>query len=198
MKEKEREHDIRFEYASAHTDVLAWIVERVTGKRLTQALSDRIWSKLGAEQDAAYTVDGSGTACANGGFCVSLRDFGRFGQMMLQNGFYNGEQIVASSVVEDCFTGKHEHFITSAKGGLISKELPKHFNKGGYQNQWWAMDVDRGDRTLALGSFCNLLYLDRTRNVVMVQLATQRVNADIPIKRLGFAMLSALLAELEK
>ena len=198
MKEKEREHDVRFEYASAHTDVLAWIVERATGKRLTQALSDRIWSRLGAEQDAAYTVDGSGTACANGGFCVSLRDFGRFGQMMLQNGFYNGKQIVASSVVEDCFTGNHAHFIESAKGGLISRELPKHFNNGGYQNQWWAMDVDRGDRTLALGSFGNLLYLDRSRNVVMVQLATQRVNADIPIKRLEFAMLSALLAELER
>jgi CubicO group peptidase (beta-lactamase class C family) len=198
LKDNDRDHDVRFEYCSAHTDVLAWIIERATGKRLTSALSDRIWSRLGAEQDAIYTVDGSGTACANGGFCVSLRDFGRFGQMMLQNGFYNGQQIVPASVVEDCFVGNHAQFIPSAKGGLISKELPMFFKKGAYQNHWWAMDVDNGARTLALGSFGNLLYLDRERNVVMAQLATQRVNADIPIKRLEFAMLAALLAELEE
>jgi len=198
LNDKEREHDVRFEYCSAHTDVLAWIIERATGKRFTAVLSDRIWSRLGAEQDAAYTVDGAGTVCANGGFCVSLRDFGRFGQMMLQNGYYNGQQIVPAAAVADCFTGDHAKFIKSAKGGLVSKELPKFFTKGGYQNQWWAMGVDDAERTLALGSFGNLLYIDRKRNVVMAQLATQRVNADMPTKHLEFAMLAALLAELDR
>lgn len=77
LKDADRKHDVRFEYCSAHTDVLVWIIERATGKRLTSALSDRIWSRLGADQDAVYTVDDSGTACSNGGFCVSLKDFGR-------------------------------------------------------------------------------------------------------------------------
>ena len=198
LKDNDREHDVRFEYCSAHTDVLAWIIERTSGKRLTELLSDRIWSRLGAEQDAVYTVDGSGTVCANGGFCVSLRDFGRFGQMMLQNGFYNGQQIVPATVVEDCFTGNHAQFIESVKGGLVSKELPLFFKKGGYQNQWWAMGVDDAERTLALGSFGNLLYVDRKQNVVMAQLSTQRSNADIATKRLEFAMLGALLAELDR
>jgi len=40
-------------------------------KRLPRVLSERIWSHLGAEQDAAYTVDAAGAACANGGFAVS-------------------------------------------------------------------------------------------------------------------------------
>lgn len=197
LKTKERDHGVRFEYASCHTDVLTWIVERVTGKRLPAVLSERIWSKLGAEQDAAYTVDGAATICANGGFCVGLRDFGRFGQMILQSGFFNGHRIVAPAVAEGCFSGDHEKF-TGVKARLISKELATHYTKGAYSNQWWAMDVDRRDRTLALGSFGNLLYIDRTRNVVMVQLATQRVNADIPVKRIEFAMLSALLAKLDK
>jgi len=58
--------------------------------------------------------------------------------------------------------------------------------------------VDAADRILALGSFGNLLYVDRKRNIVMAQFATQRVNADISIKRLEFAMLEALLAKLEQ
>lgn len=198
LKEKDREHGAHFEYCSAHTDVLAWIIERVTGSKLTDVLSDRLWSQLGAEHDALYTIDDAGTATANGGFSVTLRDFGRFGQMLLQNGFYNGRQIVPAKVVNGFFGGDHAKFMKSQKGQLLSKELPTFFSKGAYQDQWWAMDVDIKDRTLALGSFGNLLYLDRKRNVVMVQLATQRVNGDIPIKRLEFKMLEALLAELEK
>jgi CubicO group peptidase (beta-lactamase class C family) len=198
LKEKDREHGAHFEYCSAHTDVLAWIIERTTGSKLTDILSDRLWSHLGAEHDASYSVDDAGTATANGGFSVTLRDFGRFGQMLLQNGFYNGRQIVPAKVVDGFFGGDHTKFMKSQKGQLVSKELPGFFSKGAYQDQWWAMDVDTKERTLALGSFGNLLYLDRKRNVVMVQLATQRVNADIPIKRLEFKMLEALLAELEK
>ena len=198
LKEKDREHGAHFEYCSATTDVLAWIIERATGSKLTHILSDRLWSQLGAENDAAYTVDDAGTACANGGFSVTLRDFGRFGQMLLQNGYYNGRQIVPAKVVDGFFGGDHVKFMKSQKGQLLSKELPTFFSKGAYQDQWWAMDVDKKERTLALGSFGNLLYLDRKRNIVMVQLATQRVNADIPIKRIEFKMLEALLAELEK
>ena len=198
LKEKDREHGVHFEYCSAHTDVLAWIIERATGSKLTEILSDRLWSQLGAENDALYTVDDAGTATANGGFSVSLRDFGRFGQMLLQNGFYNGRQIVPAKVVDGFFGGDHAKFMKSQKGQLLSKELPQFFSKGAYQDQWWAMDVESKNQTLALGSFGNLLYLDRKSNIVMVQLATQRVNADIPIKRLEFKMLEALLAELEK
>jgi len=197
LKEKDREHDAHFEYCSAHTDVLAWIIERVTGSRLTKVLSDRLWVQLGAEQDAVYTVDDAGTATANGGFTVTLRDFGRFGQMLLQNGFFNGRQIIPAEAVDQFFTGDHTKFMKSQKGSLVSKELPTFFSKGAYHYQWWVMDVDSNDRTLALGSFGNLLYLDRKRNIVMVQLATQSVNADIPIKRIEFKMLEALLAELE-
>ena len=198
LKDKDREHGVSFEYCSAHTDVLAWIIERATGQKLNEILSDRLWAHLGAEMHAAYTVDDAGIACANGGFSVGLRDFGRFGQMILQNGFYNERQIVPAAVVESFFRGNHDKFMKSGKGQLLSKELPTFFTKGGYQNQWWVMDVDGADRTLALGSFGNLLYIDRKHNVVMAQLATQRVNADIPTKRLEFAMLSALLDAIGK
>lgn len=71
------------------------------------------------------------------------------------------------------------------------------FQEGCLSEPLVAMDVDTGERTLALGSFGNLLYIDRERNVIMAQLATQRVKADIPIKRLEFAMLVALPGELD-
>ena len=75
-----------FQYCSANTDVLAWVVERVTGLRYAEALSTRLWSKLGADRDATITVDPAGFGSANGGVSCTARDLARVGRMMLDGG----------------------------------------------------------------------------------------------------------------
>lgn len=67
-----------FNYNDADTEVLAWILERVTGIALPELLSREIWSRIGAEQDALIAVDPAGTALASAGLCATLRDLGRF------------------------------------------------------------------------------------------------------------------------
>ena len=46
-----------FSYRSIETDVLAFCLERATGKRLPQLVSEEIWQKMGAEESACFTVD---------------------------------------------------------------------------------------------------------------------------------------------
>ena len=45
-------HGQAFAYKTVNTDVLGWVLRRVTGLPLGELLSQRIWSHLGAEQDA--------------------------------------------------------------------------------------------------------------------------------------------------
>jgi CubicO group peptidase (beta-lactamase class C family) len=59
--EQDGEHGAAFGYKTVNTDVLAWIVARVTGMPYHQALSERLWSRMGAEGDAYFTVDAAGT-----------------------------------------------------------------------------------------------------------------------------------------
>ena len=66
--------------------VLAWVLERATGRRYPDILEDELWSRIGAEHDAFVTVDESGFASANGGVSVSLRDLARFGHLVLNGG----------------------------------------------------------------------------------------------------------------
>lgn len=87
-------HGDEFHYRTVNSDVLGWIVSRVTGMEVTEALSERIWSRMGAEQDAYMTVDGIGTPFAGGGLSAGMRDLGRFGQIMLNNGEWHGQQII--------------------------------------------------------------------------------------------------------
>lgn len=53
---------------------------------MADLLSQEIWAPMGAQEDAYIVVDDSGFGLASGGMCVTLRDFGRFAQLMTQGG----------------------------------------------------------------------------------------------------------------
>ena len=57
------------------------MIARATGKSVGENLQDRIWSKLGAEQDAYFAIDTVGTEFAGGGLSTGLRDLARFGEI---------------------------------------------------------------------------------------------------------------------
>ncbi len=97
----EGRHGEKFGYKTVNTDVLGWVIARATGRNVAELLSERIWSRLGAEQDAYMTVDSIGTPFAGGGLNTGLRDLARFGEMLRNGGRFNGRQIVSSEVVDD-------------------------------------------------------------------------------------------------
>jgi CubicO group peptidase (beta-lactamase class C family) len=76
----------RWEYCSANTAVLAWLVERVSGRTLADFLSEEVWSRMGAEADAQIMVNRNGTAIAHAGLSSTLRDLARFGALLASPG----------------------------------------------------------------------------------------------------------------
>ncbi len=158
LKEQARPHGAAFEYRSIETDVLAFCMERVTGKRLAQIISEELWQKLGAEESASFTVDRAGYALADGGFNATLRDYGRFGQMILSG----GQGIVSSSWIEGTRNANHQLFAEPYKAVLP---------QGGYHNQFWVEDpVSRN--LLCRGVFGQLIYIDFAHDMVVVKLSS--------------------------
>ncbi|MDB5505553.1 MAG: 6-aminohexanoate-dimer hydrolase [Devosia sp.] len=154
----ERPHGSTFSYRSIETDVLASVLERATGKRLAQLLSEELWQPLGMEQDASITVDPAGFALADGGLNACLRDYGRFGQMILDD----GAGIVPASWIGDTRSGNHELF-----GAPYTVVLPE----GAYRNQFWI--ENRQNRNLmARGVFGQLIYIDFEHRMVVVKLSS--------------------------
>src|SRR5215831_8626810 len=66
-------------YLSANTAVLGEVIERVTGRRLADVLSEEIWSRVGAEGDAQLIVNERGIPMAHAGLAMTLRDLARVG-----------------------------------------------------------------------------------------------------------------------
>ena len=126
---KEGEHGQAFAYKTVNTELVCWIMKRITGLALAEDLSERIWSRIGCEQDAYLSVDSIGVAFGGGGLSASLRDLARFGEMMRCDGACGGQQVVPAAVVADIAGGADPAKFTKAGYTL----LPGY----SYRNMWW-------------------------------------------------------------
>lgn len=162
LKTLTRPHGEAFSYRSIETDVLAFVLEKVSGMRLAPLLSHRIWSRLGVEESANFAVDPSGFAVADGGFSATLRDYARFGQMILDNGSAMGNQIVPESWIADTRCADRSKF--NHPYTIVTPN-------GGYRNQFWSEDV--GQPTLVCrGVFGQMIFIAPQYEMVGVKLSS--------------------------
>ena len=159
----EGEHGDAFHYKTINTDALGWIISRVSGLEVTELLSERIWRRMGAEQDAYITVDGKGVPFAGGGLSASLRDLGRIGLLMLGEGVINGERLFPSDVVASIRKGGSK--AAFAKAGY------KTLEGGSYRGMWWLFHNAHGAYA-ARGVHGQTIYIDPTANMVIVRFSS--------------------------
>jgi CubicO group peptidase (beta-lactamase class C family) len=157
----EGKHGDQFHYKTINSDMLGWIISRIAGKSVTELASERLWRKMGAEQDAYQTVDGKGVPFAGGGLSAGLRDLGRIGLLMLNEGVINGERLFPAEVAKKIRAGgdpdKFAGFPT----------IPG----GSYASQWWVFLNDHG-AFAARGVHGQTIYVDPTAEMVLVRFAS--------------------------
>ncbi len=148
-----REPGELFQYKTIDSAVLGWLVERVTGGSVAAYTASCLWEPLGAESDGYYIMDGPpgiGREFSGAGFNATLRDFARFGQMMLDGGVADGRRIVSEAWVQ-----------ASTRPGEQPDGQP-----GGYGLQWWMVGTDGA--YAAIGLQGQYIYIDpRTRTVIV-------------------------------
>ncbi|MGE0502633.1 MAG: serine hydrolase domain-containing protein [Rhizobiaceae bacterium] len=179
LTETVRPHGEAFEYRSIETDVLAFAMERVTGRRLPQLVSKELWQKLGTDESACFTVDAAGYALADGGFNATLRDYGRFGQLILDG----GRGIVPESWIEETRSGRH--------GPEFSTSMPE----ASYRNQFWIEDP-RSRNLMCRGVFGQLIHIDFSHRMVTVKLSSWPDFVSVPFSAATLAAIRAIAREL--
>lgn len=155
-------HGHDFNYRSIETDVLGFVLERVSNMRLATLLSEELWAPMGAAEDGYFTVDPTGFACANGGFNATLRDLARFGWLYASGGEMQNRQLVTAEWIDRTCDGNPSLFTD-----VYREVLPR----GAYRNQFWIEEAGRGV-LLARGVFGQLIYVDPDAAFVAVKLST--------------------------
>jgi CubicO group peptidase (beta-lactamase class C family) len=168
---KEGEHGAGFVYRTVHSDVLGWILSRITGQHFADIMSERIWQRLGMEEDAYIMVDAVGTPLQGSGLCATARDLARFAEMMRRDGEWNGQRIFDKEVIDGIRKGgDREKFKTSGM----------KFRAGySYHNQWWILHNADGAYE-ASGVHGNMIHINPAAEMVVVKLSSH------PIAGAGF------------
>jgi CubicO group peptidase (beta-lactamase class C family) len=128
---QEGEHGLAFCYKTVNTEVLCWIMKRVTGLALADMLSERIWSRIGCEEDGYLAVDSIGVAMGGAGLSATLRDLARFGEMMRCEGAWQGKQVIPAAVIADIGRGSDRSKFAKAGYTLLSGYS--------YRSMWWVL-----------------------------------------------------------
>ncbi len=167
---KKGTHGEAFGYKTVNADALGWLIARTTGQSVAQQLSARIWSRIGTEREAFYTVDSLGTPFAGGGFNATLRDLARLGQLMLDDGVSSGEQILPPAAIQSIRNGGQADTFAKADYPLLPGWR--------YSSMWWASHDDHGAYA-ARGVHGQTIWIDPKADMVIVRFAShpQAANA---------------------
>ena len=163
---KQGEHGPAFGYKTINSDALGWVIARASGKSVADLLSERIWSKMGAEQDAYYTVDSTGTPFAGGGLNAGLRDMARIGQLLLDGGMAGGQRLIPQKAIDSIRAGGDK--TAFEKGGYPAL-------KGwSYRAMWWITHNANG-AFMARGVHGQAIYVDPVADMVIARFSSHPV-----------------------
>ncbi len=146
-------------YLSINTEILGQVIKNATGRSLAEYMEEKLWKKIGVDHDACWTISND-TELAMGGLSVSLRDYARFARLYLNEGKYNGEQILTKEWVKDSLDASAEY----SKPGANQDD----YNAIGYGYQWWIPEGKQGE-FMAIGVYGQWIYVNPSKQVIIVK-----------------------------
>jgi CubicO group peptidase (beta-lactamase class C family) len=170
--ERDAEPGERFRYVSADTQVLTQVLQRATGRALSDYVGEKLWAPMGAEADAAWVLDGGGTEA---GYCclsARLRDWGRLGLLLADGGRHNGRELLPAAWVQAATS------VRPQDGHLRPGRATSYF---GYGYQTWLFPGQLGFALLGVRG--QSVFVHPGLKLVMVQTGVWPRSVDIGLSR---------------
>lgn len=168
---------VRFRYQSGNTQLLAFIVEEATGETISKYAERKLWKPMNAVKPALWSVDKKdGDEKSFCCFNTNARDAARFGQLVLNKGQWNGQQLVSENYITDA---------TQAASFLLNEEKSAALDCYGYQ--YWVLPYKGMNIPYMRGHRGQYIYAIAEKNAVVVRLGKQKdkekqgqITMDIP------------------
>jgi CubicO group peptidase (beta-lactamase class C family) len=146
-------------YNSMDAQVLGMLLRRVTGQTQTAYLQAKLWDPLGMESDGYWITDDQGAEIATAGLNATLRDLAKLGRLYLNDGNWNGTQIIPTSWVHASVTPDAAHLMPGKRASADSA--------WGYGFQWWV--PDNSGAYSAVGIYNQFVYVNPALHLVIAK-----------------------------
>jgi CubicO group peptidase (beta-lactamase class C family) len=183
-REREVPAGTRFYYASSETVTLALALRAAVGVPLADYLSEKVWKPMGAEADASWLIDAAGFEVGFVGLNVTLRDYGRLGLLLANEGAVEGKQIVPAAWVRAMTSADAPHLRFGAA-----------LEVAGYGYQTWLIDP-REPYFALFGIRGQGIFIDPATKLVVVFVAAHAA-LDMAARREQYALFYGILSALQ-
>lgn len=172
LTESDGPHNGRFHYVSPNTDLLGWVIERASGMRFHELVSEALWQPLQAERDGYITVDRFGAPRCAGGLCTGPRDMARLGRLFATAGRVGDRQVVPAAWIDDIIHAGDPAAWKKGDFYDLFGQVDMH-----YRNQWY---IERGERPLVygMGVFGQHVFADPFSDLVVAKCSSQPLPLD--------------------
>jgi len=146
-----------FKYSSGDTQMLALVIERATGKKLYNYLSEKFWEPLGCENQALWQLDSEDNDLVKAYCCIAsnAKDFARMGKLYKDFGKWNGQQLLDSA--------------------FIAKSIKPRFKESPeYGYGWWLRDIKNKSFFMMRGHLGQYVIVEPQDNIIIVRLGHQK------------------------
>ncbi|MFF0702745.1 serine hydrolase domain-containing protein [Streptomyces tendae] len=174
-----------FRYENGNVEALAEVLRRITGLSISALMSEMIWSRIGAEEDAYYVVDADGAEAACGGFSATARDVARLGELVRCGGAVGDRQIVPEAVTA-LVAGVPDGYPRRVRLPAAPPDSPATLS---YHDLWWILNDPYGS-FMASGIHGQRLFVSPALDLVVVHYASQVISPAVPQAPLAQAFLS--------
>ncbi|MEV7779857.1 serine hydrolase [Kitasatospora sp. NPDC088351] len=165
-----------FRYENGNVEALAEVLRRVTGTTTSAHLSDTIWTRIGAEEDAYYILDAEGNESACGGFSATARDVARLGEMIRCGGAVGDRQVIPEAVASTIVSGVPDGCPRRVRFPAAPPDAPATLS---YHDLWWIPNDPYGS-FMASGIHGQRLFISPALDLVIVHYASQVVSPAVP------------------
>ncbi len=165
IEEKEQLDGSSYHYRTILTNIIAITIEAATEEKMSHLLETLIWQKLLPEQDLLMVVDNKDYPYMGAGLNACTRDLARFGQMLLQQGTFNGNSVIPASWIQETVTAGQAY-----KENFSKDPFGEVFPNGHYKNQ---TIVDKNGCFYCLGIYGQCVYINPKYETVIVKLSSQ-------------------------
>lgn len=156
-----------FLYNNYHPLLLGLILERATGQPVSQYLSEKIWSPMGAEFSGSWSLDENGFEKMESGINGRAIDFAKFGYLVLNEGNINDQQIVPQTWIQEATRSDPQR-----NGSYYPTDFHENLPGGFYKYMWWGKSRDaeaQDDDISAIGNHGQFIYVSPSRNLIIVR-----------------------------
>ena len=157
-----------YEYTSPNTFILGWLAESITGRPLSELLSEEIWMKMGAESDGMIVAPNKGIPIISGGISSTLRDMARFGLLFTPSGRTGPGPVISDAFLEKIQIGGRPELLNADNEGDVRRVDGEPARHSTYQ---WSFVMDDGD-FFKSGYGAQGLYVSPARDLVVAFFGT--------------------------